>query len=479
MSLDIDILIVFADADNAPSDESSVGWVSQFKKFLEFMLTQVTNEKLKIMLKGEFDTLTSPRLDNVGVLVPVLSKDFIRSTACMQHVETFYNAVNKNSNRIFKVTKSPLTQQDQPDFLRPLIGYNMYQLDPDSGEIREYSDYFSTDAERQYWMELVDLSYDLVGALHRLKNGTPEPAVKNLFNRKIVYVAETSHDLSVERNIITRELQRHGYAVLPDRALSFDTPNIDEVVRKDLDECALSIHMIGNSYGEIPDGSARSFVDLQHKIASDKGVDAKRKNEIFTRLIWIAPNLKHINERQKKFIETIKRDVEMQEGAELLETPLEDFKNIIREELLEAIERKAVKETGGRAIYLLHDREDQQAVKPYIDLIERCGYRVLIPLFEGELLEQRQKHIENLRALDAAIIFKGKGHDQWVHMKALDLMKAPGFGRKKPIVAKAIFAAPGQIPNRESLKSQNFRLIEGDLQHFMEALKLWLLEFDN
>ena len=33
MALDIDILIVFADADNEPSGNSEVGWVSQFKKF--------------------------------------------------------------------------------------------------------------------------------------------------------------------------------------------------------------------------------------------------------------------------------------------------------------------------------------------------------------------------------------------------------------------------------------------------------------
>src|SRR5688572_21114036 len=128
MSLPIDILIVFADADNKPSKETGLSWVTQFKKFLEFMLTQVINEKPKILLKGEYDTLTSPRLDNVSILIPILSKDFISSSACMQNVETFFNVVNKNAHRIFKVTKSPLMPQEQPDYLRPLIGYEMYQL---------------------------------------------------------------------------------------------------------------------------------------------------------------------------------------------------------------------------------------------------------------------------------------------------------------------------------------------------------------
>ena len=80
MALDIDILIVFADADNEPSGNSSEGWVSQFKKFLEFMLSQVLTQKPKILLKGEYDTMTSPMLDNVAVLIPVLSDAFVKST---------------------------------------------------------------------------------------------------------------------------------------------------------------------------------------------------------------------------------------------------------------------------------------------------------------------------------------------------------------------------------------------------------------
>jgi hypothetical protein len=179
------------------------------------------------------------------------------------------------------------------------------------------------------------------------------------------------------------------------------------------------------------------------------------------------------------FIETIRHDAEAQEGAEILQTPLEDFKNIMREELSDANERKVLAETGGRAVYLMHDKVDHQDIKPYIDAIQQSGFNVLMPMFEGKLLELRQKHIENLRALDAAVIFKGKANDQWVRMKALDLLKAPGFGRKKPIIAKAILASPGSVTNRDTFKSQNIRLIEGDHQHALDSLKSFLLEFNS
>jgi hypothetical protein len=476
MPFEIDILIVFADADNQPSPDGTEGWVSQFKSFLEFMLNQVIDVKPKVLLKGEFETMTSPRLDNVGILIPILSKQFMVSTSCLENLETFYKAVNNNSNRILKVVKDPVLVRDQPEFLQPLLGYEMYQLDPDSSEVREYQNYFSREAQRQYWMELVDLSHDILRSLETLKNGNTESPVKELFKSKMVYVAETGHDLSVERNIIMREIQRYGYTVMPDRSLSGDTATIEQTVRRDLNACSMSIHLVGNTYGEIPEGGNHSIMDIQNRIAADRSNEARIGNESFTRLIWIAPGVIHMNESQKRFIETIKRDVEVQEGAEILETPLEDFKNIVREELLEAKDRKVL-ETGGRAVYFLYEKQDSHEVKPYIELMERSGFHVLTPGFDGELLEQRQKHIENLRDFDAAIIYKGSGNEQWVRMKASDLLKAPGFGRKKPIVAKAILSAHGAISNGEDFRVQDFRIIEGDRKYLVESLESFCQEF--
>jgi hypothetical protein len=482
MVFDIDVLIVFADNDDQSNNKSEPGWVSQFRKFLGLMLNQVLGEKANIMLKAEYDNMISPKLDNVGVLITILSKDFVRSDKCREHVDAFYRTVekdSKNRNRVFKVFKSPLANQEQPPKLRELLGYDMYQLDPDSGEIREYTDYFSTEAERQYWMKMVDLAYDIYDTLVFLRDDEAKTEVKNIFRRKTIYLAETGHDLSVQRNIIKRELQRHGYQVLPNQTLPSSLRELEQAARKDITGSNLSIHLIGSAYGEVPTGSDRSVVDIQNKLAAEKSVRAKENNEDFTRLIWISPNLSNASERQKSFIENIKRDVEAQEGAEILQTPLEDFKNIMREELVESEERKGTLDVAGRSVYLMHDRIDVQDVKPIREVLENSGFRVLVPEFEGELLELRRKHIENLKSFDAAIIYKGKVNEQWVRMKALDLLKAPGFGRKKPIIGKAILTAPGSTMNVESFKNQNLRVIENDPELTGASLKSFLQEFNS
>lgn len=478
MKADIDVLIVFADKDNEPG-KNTIGWVSQFKKFLELMLNQVLGEKPNILLKSEYDNMTAPNLDNVATLVTVLSKEFIQSGGCLDHLETFYKVTagdKRNRNRVFKVFRTPLALQEQPPRLRDLIGYDMYQLDPDSGEIREYTDYFSTEAERQYWMKMVDLAYDIYDTLLYLRNEEVKTEVKNIYKRKTIYLAETGHDLSVQRNIIKRELQRHGYVVLPNQTLPGTLTDLERIVSRDLEECNLSIHLIGNAYGEIPEGSDRSVVDVQNRIAAEKSIRAKQNNQEFSRLIWISPNLSNASERQKGFIENIKRDVEAQEGAEILQTPLEDFKNIMREELVDSGEKRTHDEYGRKCVYLMHDRVDHNEIKPFVDVIEKSGFKVLMPEFEGELLDLRKKHIDNLRNFDAAIIYKGKVNEQWVRMKALDILKAPGFGRRKPIVGKALLTAPGTSMNVESFKSQNLRVIGGESDHSIESLKSFLQE---
>lgn len=478
MKFEIDVLIIFADRDN---ETNETGWVSQFKRFLDLMLTQVLGKKPNILLKSESDTITSPSLNNAAVLVTILSRDFIHTARCLEYIETFYST-SKNStskyNRIFKVFKSPLSTHEQPPRLREWLGYEMYQLDPESGDIREYTDYFSTEAERQYWMKLVDLAFDIYDVLSLLKEDT-QPVVKNMFGRKTIYLAETGHDLSVQRNIIKRELTRHGYTVLPNQTLPASLTDLEKTILKDLEESQLSIHLIGAAYGEIPAGTEKSIVEIQNSLAAEKSKRAKEIGENFSRLIWISPNLTHASQLQHAFIEKIKRDTETQEGAEILQTPIEDFKNIMREELLETGEKKGLTASDKRIVYLVYDRVDQSDVNPFATVIAESGYDVLTPEFDGDLLALRKKHIENLRTFDAAVIYKGKVNEQWVRMKVLDLLKAPGFGRKKSIIGKLIIAAPDSSLNMDAFKNHDLRIIEGDKQKSLESLKTYLQEFKD
>jgi len=481
MAFEIDVMLSFAEKDNEAKEKNQSGWVDYFKRFLELMLYQVLGEKPRILMKSEFDSLTASNSDNVAVMVVILSNEYIKSGRCLDTLESFYkNTESKpGKNRIFKVIKNQIRIEEQPPRIRELLPYEMFQQDIETGAAKEYTDFFSQDAEKHYWMKMVDLAYDIHESLIELKQETEKVEIKNVFKRKIIYLAETGHDLTVQRNIIKRELLRHGYIVLPGQTLPQHLNKLEESVKQDLENASMSIHLIGNAYGEIPEGADKSVVEIQNKLAADKSRSVGSKKEIFSRLIWVSPDLKNASERQRNFIDNIKRDVEAQEGAEILQTPLEDFKNIVREELLEtSYDRAKLLDTNGKTVYLIHDKVDSDEVKSLIDFMEKSGYQVLLPQFEGELLDLRQRHINNLRSFDAALIYKGKVNEQWVRMKLLDLLKAPGFGRKKPIKAKAIMAAPGSLINKDVFELHNLTLIESDMGKSIDSLKVFLQEIN-
>ncbi|MEM7109043.1 MAG: DUF4062 domain-containing protein [Bacteroidota bacterium] len=472
MAYTIDVLILFADQDNHLT-ETERGWIEDFKRFLEGMLKQVLGEIPNILLKSEHDAVSGANLKEVAVLLPILSPSFIASGECLDTLEEFLVSGKNAEKRVFKVLKRPLETSDQPTKLRGLIGYDLFSLNIETDEVQDYTNFFTTEAERDFWMRLVDLAYDINERLIEIKFTDKKSEHHKDIGRKSIFLAETGHDLSIQRNIIKRELQRYGYRILPDHTLPGEAAKLREVVQAEVEEASLSIHLIGGSYGDIPEGSDKSVVDIQNEIAADKSARIQNKSE-FARLVWISPELENASEKQQAFIENIQRDLSSAEAAEILQTPLEDFKNIIREELIEVrLDKKLLHgelaEAESPQVYLLYDQVDQKEANQVKKALEKGGFKVLIPSFKGELLTLRQFHIENLRQLDAAVIIQKNVNDQWVNMKALDLLKAPGFGRRKPIRKKIIVSYQKNLSTLQKYKDQEFSVVDGNTKSNLES----------
>ena len=433
MSEKLNINIIYAEDDNKPI-KGKRGWVSYFEKFLSMMLKQTMNRRFQINLMSD-SSENAPLKD--GIYIPILSPDFILSGVSLDRLEALF--LNKNSeklnDKIFPVFKSPLDFVDIPEKLRPLSAYIFY-LDNENHE-KELSDFFSKEAEKGYWMKMVDLCFDIYETI--LKMGNNDENDDLVHNRRSVYLAETGQDLAGARNIIKRELNRHGYEVYPKGLLPHNSAELKKSIKADLQKCQFSIHMVGASYGSIPHGSDSSLMDIQNELAADQYEQTPDK---FNRLIWISPSLKFASEKQKSFIHNIKRDAKASLGAEVLQTSLEDFKNTLWEELLESGLNKKLRNAFTQEdqklpmIYLIYDESDQKEAEKLISKIDDQQIKILTLEKHGELMELRNKHIDALKQMDAAIVFQENVNNQWVYMKLLDLLKAPGFGRSKPILGK-------------------------------------------
>ncbi len=441
------VLINYSENDNNPNIETGKGWVDSFNRYLSLMLRQVIGSKPEIIQTQGGDQISEGVIASTNAMVCLISPYFLENSDCIDMLENFHQESRSESGtqRIFKVMKSPIRIKDQPMRLRAIVGYDMFHYDEDNQEATEFSSQLGPDSEREFWMKMVDIVYDLNEAYLSTIGKDQKSTIRPISERKSVFLAETGHDMTIQRNIIKRELQRYGFIVLPEHALPPNNDDIINQVKSDLGKCSLAIHLIGTTYGEIPDGGEKSLVDLQNQLASEWCIEQKASAKEAKRFIWIAPNLRAASEKQLTFIENIKRDIAALEGAEILQTPLEDFKNIIREELfgtkkgIFSFLEESNSSDKKQKVYLIHDQVDRASVEPLISEIETMGYTVLEPNFKGDLLDMREGHINNLRQLDFALVYQGHVNDQWVKMKLLDLLKAPGFGRKKPILNKGVF----------------------------------------
>jgi hypothetical protein len=124
------------------------------------------------------------------------------------------------------------------------------------------------EARRLYWTKFNDLAEDIAKLLTFLEGRHPETRRRLPRPGRTVYVAETSSDVKERRDSIKRELLGHGYTVLPDEPLPLEGAECAAFVREQLSQCRLSVHVVGQNYGVVPDNATDSIVVLQHELAS-------------------------------------------------------------------------------------------------------------------------------------------------------------------------------------------------------------------
>lgn len=504
MSSNRTIALIYSEQDDAQIEGGIKGWVTNFHKFLSTLMYQITRENPEIKLINESE-FSAAELDNysviLAVLTPNLAKEKVITNALNSHgkkLKSQGRILADGVARFFKVLKRPFDPDEHLPELEDLLTYDFYLVDPLTGDPQEFTRFFGSDAERSYWMKLVDMAYDINHVLHAKEVEDGSGAYDTIPREKTVYLASTGVDMVIQRDIIKRELIRHGYKVLPDHSLPKEAKALDRMVRDDLERCRLSIHLVGEDYGYKPRGSELSVVDMQNRVASDHTYQMVEKNkkakdgekELFSRLIWVSPDLKNVTERQKIFIEDLKSDAASLEEAEVLQIPLQELKTIIREELVTGGRFNIRKDIKGlsdqkkdektKMIYLIADKRDVNDIDDLQSYLKGQGFNVVSPSYEGDLVDLRYIHQENLRRCDASIIYFGQATEDWIKTKLQDLLKAPGFGREKPLTAKAVYFKGQKDVDMEHYKKNNAMVLGNNGGTFSpEHLKPFLTKIES
>ncbi len=476
MAFKNEIFISYAHLDNETAFPGQNGWISDFHRALEVRVGQLLGRKLTVWrdpkLTGNdlFSDTIVEQLPQTAILVTVLSPRYIKSEWCRREFQSFYDACTQagggialgNKSRVFKVVKTPIPQETENDLqplLQPLLGYDFFRLDPQSGRFHELDLAFGPEAKADYWLRLDDLAQDIASLLDSMF-GSHEAKDPNAPDRPKVYLAETSVDLRDQSASIRRDLERKGYTVLPQKNLPLEADQVQSFVCAQLAQCAMSVHLLGARYGIVPDGSTQSLAEIQHELATQ----AAEKRSLI-RLVWLPPGAQPDDDRQRTLITKLRGDPRWNKEADLLETSIESLKTLIEQRLtdLEAKAQKPVAMPPPSAsrplrVYLICDEQDQQNITPLRDFLFSQSCEVVLPVFEGEENEVRLDHEDNLRTCDIAIIYQGASSDLFLRRKLREVRKIAGSADESHLRITVVCLAPPLTPEK-----QNFRTVEATL----------------
>ena len=485
-----DLFISYAHIDNQPLAEGLKGWVETFHERLKIRLEQLTGETARIWrdrkLQGNdiFAETLVARLSKVAILVVVLSPRYVKSEWCLKELGEFCNCAESGAglnlgdkSRVFKVVKTHVPLAEHPAPVRDLLGYEFFEYDAERGRAKEFNPEVVPQRDIRYWEKLDDLAYDIKQLIETMRDAdgpappTAPSAPTAASAGKTVYLAETVFELRQERDLIKRELQQHGHVVLPEVELPLSGAALAETVRDCLRRSDLSIHLVGGNYGVIPEEENRSLVEIQCELAGEAALGLRR-------IVWMPVGLEPRDERQRRFIDHFQFSLNGHGRTEVLQTSLEDLKKLVEERVnAQAAPATPEGDDDPARVYIICDKEDLDEVTPLEEYLYESGLDVVLPAFEGDEAAVKEDHKANLLECDAVLLYYGRGSDIWLRMKQRELQKIAGYGRTKPMLAKAIYLAAPHTPakehvrDRESVVIKNFAAFSPDgLAPFVERI---------
>ena len=505
-----DVFISYAHLDNQPLVSGEKGWVTKLHEVLDIRLSMLIGKKAKIwrdkrIRKNElFDNTIANAVGSARLFLSVVTPVYIRSDYCQRELAAFTQHCDVRTagrSRIFKVLKTPVPVNEHPEPMSNILGYEFYDYDDETKHAHEFR-VDSTAYREEYLSRLDDLAQEIQECLVLLEESekhsestpsapdnqrepTPRDPVTTRDKKDIVYVCTTSSDVRSTHDQVRRELSERGVPVIPNQPFSLESRAFESQVRSALEEAALSVHIIGERYGIIPEDGDRSIVEVQNEIASEVS-----KGKPLERIIWIPEDAAPTDQRQVQFVKSLMRDPDSQCNADLVVGTVEDLKGDILEKLDELEEQKKQGRPGrGRAtsippltdkppawVYLIKGPYDGGEVDTLEDCLWNAGLEVLTLSYDESLseLELSEEHQTNLRQADICMVYYGQSPERWVRKQLCDIRKAGGLKRDKPIQASAVYMGAQSTAQQKKFRSNSATVIWPNGAETAEAVKSFL-----
>jgi hypothetical protein len=291
---------------------------------------------------------------------------------------------------------------------------------------------------------------------------------------KKVFVADVSPEMEKYKENLISELKNYGCDIVElSEQLSAD--NLTAV----LEHCHLAIHILSDndfSVGKNKKGMEEEQLVLSVNHCVGRRLMSGFEEESYRVFAWHPKPVSESIYVDEKLSAYLLR-VQQMEEAELLRTTYEDFKSYLVKQIeipkAYAPDVHYIKGDPNLSIFFLFDPVDKANAAQYMDFIKRRGFSVISPSLEGDIVRVRQDYNNSLKLFDVAIIYGEKVGTNWINMKLMDILKSPGMGREKEILAKAVIIPSEKIVHCP-LIARGFDIIEPESADFNGSLETYL-----
>jgi hypothetical protein len=499
MNFEQNLFISYAHIDDQPLTPGEKGWITRFHATLKKMLDMRLGREAKIWrdekLQGNdvFSNEIVAQFNHSAALLSVVTPRYLNSEWCTREAREFCHGAEQsgglvvgNKSRVFKVIKTPVDAEESealPAHMKDLLGFEFFTYE--DGAPLEFDPDYGPEYNQRYLKKIALLAQDIAQLLKSLQaevgasksNDSNVPSELPAPSKPAVYLAECSYDRKQARELLEGELKRLGYPVLPDKRLPQDEAEYVAAVESLLARCALSVHLVGEKYGTVPDGPTdKSASILQNELAV-----ARCRSGGLQRLIWLPHGTHSEQGPQQAFIEALHQNALAQFGADLIAGDIEELRAAIRD-TLGKIEQPEPKQPDGdgapahpatagstKMIYLINDVKDRKATVQVRKLCRQMGFEVTVPAFEGDASEVRKANQQQLANCDGVVLFYGAGDEAWKRTIDNELKRMAGYRDGKPLPAVSTYLAEPRTADKEDLIDvEEPGLIDG-LDGFAEA----------
>lgn len=463
-----DVFISYAHIDDRSTD-GNAGWVSRFEARLNQKMAEIQGQEPKIWrdpaLSGAetIDAINDRYLRTAATMVCIMSPAFLRSEWCREELLRFAGRLDDVGKGLYKVCKYAVELETQPQQIRQLRGYDFFYFD-DQKKPRQV-----LETTLEYSRLLEDLAYDLVNALKK------NPARQE--NIPCVYVAETTTDVNAQRLDLRRELQDHGFRVVPDRHLYGDSEAIKGAIDAALAESVVSIHLIGARYGTIPEGTDRSVVELQLERARAHAASKPG----FCSIAWTPPGQPILEERQEQLLRRLE---EHPEQTEFVVGKLEALKELIlarAQSKPEAAHAAAGAVDDAPQIYLLHALEDAgtSLVEVQRSLVDG-EVIVKLPLLDADETICREEHRDLMVSSEGLILYWDTASEAWLRRQLMEARRAAAYGKTKSFAQQAVVISGAKGNHaKELFREKGYRVLHREAPNFAAQLAAFVLDLQK